>query len=197
MKKKPRQRRSNDTLNAILEATLLILSEKVLEDTSTNQIAKKAGISIGSLYEYFSNKESIYGTLIEYNTSKAFDAFKKIVATEVSSLDELAEVIVNNFIWEEYFNKKFLFRNLYYNAPSKTKDRYNDNAILESIKILSQCLITRFNKKPDWAYRKSFEVVTSFFGFFVCFVTQKKINIDEEVIKQDLISTCKYHFNSP
>jgi len=61
----PRQERSRLTVEAILEAAGLLLVDKGLAGASTNAIAKKAGVSIGSLYQYFPNKESIFLALLE------------------------------------------------------------------------------------------------------------------------------------
>ncbi len=63
--KKPQQRRSRVTYDAILEATTQILIERGYAATTTNHIAKRAGISIGSLYQYFSNKEAIVVDLLQ------------------------------------------------------------------------------------------------------------------------------------
>ncbi len=63
--KKPRQRRSMVTYDAVLEATTQLLIEKGYAATTTNHIAQRAGISIGSLYQYFPNKEAIAVELLQ------------------------------------------------------------------------------------------------------------------------------------
>ncbi|TNE46152.1 MAG: TetR/AcrR family transcriptional regulator [Deltaproteobacteria bacterium] len=64
-RKKPRQKRSKETVSAILEATAHILQEEGYDKTSTNRVAKRAGVSIGSLYQYFPNKEALFTALFE------------------------------------------------------------------------------------------------------------------------------------
>ena len=64
-RKQPRQRRSQATVDAILEATARILQEEGYDKASTNRVAKVAGVSIGSLYQYFPNKESLIHALFE------------------------------------------------------------------------------------------------------------------------------------
>ena len=59
------QDRAKDTVNFIIEATTQLLEEKGLKGLSTNKIVERAGISIGTLYQYFPNKESIVHHLIE------------------------------------------------------------------------------------------------------------------------------------
>ncbi len=64
-RKLPQQERSRITVEAILEATTHILTEKGYDKTNTNIIAELAGVSIGSLYQYFPNKESLMVALME------------------------------------------------------------------------------------------------------------------------------------
>lgn len=63
------QDRSKSTVDAILRATARILVKEGYEHTSTNRIAEMAGVSIGSLYQYFPNKEAIVAALLERHTT--------------------------------------------------------------------------------------------------------------------------------
>ncbi len=62
-RKRPQQSRSHDTVEAILTAAARILVRDGYAGTSTNRIAELAGVSIGSLYEYFPNKVAILAAL--------------------------------------------------------------------------------------------------------------------------------------
>ena len=59
----PQQARSRQTREDILEATAHLLNRKPLDEVSTNHIAKKTGISIGTLYKYYPNKDAILADL--------------------------------------------------------------------------------------------------------------------------------------
>src|SRR5262250_3209857 len=63
-RKMPGQARSQETVSVILEASARILESDGLHGFNTNAIAAKAGISVGSLYQYFPNKDSIVLALI-------------------------------------------------------------------------------------------------------------------------------------
>lgn len=58
-KKKPKQARSRETVETLVEATTRILERDGLEGLTTNRVAEVAGVSIGSLYQYFPNKEAL------------------------------------------------------------------------------------------------------------------------------------------
>ncbi len=64
-RKRPRQQRGKDTVDSILEATARVLKHAGFDGLTTNAVAAKAGVSIGSLYQYFPNKEALVSALIE------------------------------------------------------------------------------------------------------------------------------------
>ena len=55
----PKQDRARDTIEVILHATAQILDQKGAAALNTNAIAERAGISVGTLYEYFPDKEAV------------------------------------------------------------------------------------------------------------------------------------------
>ena len=58
-RKQPKQARSNDLVAAVLEAALQVLATEGAARFTTSRVAEKAGVSVGSLYQYFPNKASI------------------------------------------------------------------------------------------------------------------------------------------
>lgn len=64
-RKRPRQDRSRKTVEAILTATARVLVSEGYESCTTNRVAAAAGASIGSLYQYFPNKEALVVAVME------------------------------------------------------------------------------------------------------------------------------------
>lgn len=64
-RKPPRQERSRETVRAILEAAARVFEEHGVAGATTDRIAERAGVSIGSLYQYFPNKEALVAALVE------------------------------------------------------------------------------------------------------------------------------------
>ncbi|SCM74667.1 TetR family transcriptional regulator [Desulfovibrio sp. 86] len=58
-RKKPQQTRSAELVTAILQAAALVLAEEGVTRFTTARVAEKAGVSVGSIYQYFPNKVSI------------------------------------------------------------------------------------------------------------------------------------------
>lgn len=73
MRKYPTQARSQATITAILGAATRILLASGYDKASTNKIADLAGVSIGSLYEYFPGKEAIFAEIRRREDQRLFD----------------------------------------------------------------------------------------------------------------------------
>lgn len=72
-RKRPRQARSRATFDAILEAAAQVLARDGYAATTTNAIAERAGVSIGSVYEYFPGKDAIFACLRERLDQRSYD----------------------------------------------------------------------------------------------------------------------------
>jgi len=68
-RKEPRQARSQATVDAILVATARVLTRDGYDHASTNKVAEAAGVSVGSLYQYFPSKEALVAALIDRHTT--------------------------------------------------------------------------------------------------------------------------------
>lgn len=64
-RKRPRQERSRETVDVILEAAARVLARHGYTRATTNRIAEAAGVSVGSLYEYFPNKDAVLVAIAE------------------------------------------------------------------------------------------------------------------------------------
>ena len=99
-RKRPRQARSAETVGFIIEAGARILEAEGHGAFSTNAVAQKAGVSIGTLYQYFPNKEAIIGALLARETaqlvSRAEAALKRTRGTEALS-DLISAAIEHQF----------------------------------------------------------------------------------------------------
>lgn len=73
-RKAARQDRSQVTVDAILEAATRLFAEGGLDAVNTNRIAELAGVSIGSLYQYFPSKQAILGELIDRHGTQTIAA---------------------------------------------------------------------------------------------------------------------------
>ena len=68
-RKTPAQSRAVETVAAVLEAAARILEERGFAGYTTNAVAERAGVSVGSLYQYFPGKDALTVALIERETA--------------------------------------------------------------------------------------------------------------------------------
>ena len=70
MKNKGKQPRSKRTIETILDAAAQVLIEHGYDKATTNRVAEKSGYSVGTLYQYFDDKEDVYRELTEQPLDK-------------------------------------------------------------------------------------------------------------------------------
>lgn len=63
--KVPRQRRSVEMIHLILDAAIRVLQDEGIIGFNTNRVAEVAGVSVGTLYQYFGNKEMLVAGIVE------------------------------------------------------------------------------------------------------------------------------------
>ncbi len=76
-----------ELVTRLIDATAQVLEDVGIERTSTNKIAARAGVAIGSIYQYFSNKEALIDALIE----------DRLLRMEALSADRLEALSGNSF----------------------------------------------------------------------------------------------------
>lgn len=95
-----RQERSRATVASIVEAATRILAEDGWRALNTNAIADRAGVSVGSVYEYFPDKQAILDVIIERHLAageKRLDEAASELAGQIRP-DRLVEALVSGFI---------------------------------------------------------------------------------------------------
>lgn len=91
LRKEPRQARARVMIEEILEAARRVLIAEGYERASTNRIAEVAGVSVGSLYQYFGSKEAIVTALVERHLTTVMGIVGKGLAEAATEpLDEAA-----------------------------------------------------------------------------------------------------------
>ncbi|MEO8068558.1 MAG: TetR/AcrR family transcriptional regulator [Flavobacteriales bacterium] len=81
----PRQQRSRQTVEAVLAAVPLVVKRHGAASITTNRIAEVAGVSIGSLYQYFPDKRSVFSALHERHVGDVRHILERYVETHRST----------------------------------------------------------------------------------------------------------------
>jgi AcrR family transcriptional regulator len=89
-RKSASQERSRATVDALLEATARVLMKEGYDRASTNKIAEVAGVSIGSLYQYFPSKEALVAAVIDRHTQQVSQMSRNALAKVAARPIEVA-----------------------------------------------------------------------------------------------------------
>lgn len=116
-RKQPRQTRAEQTRQGILAAAAHVFAEYGYAAGTTNRIAEHAGISIGSLYQYFPNKDSILVELMTAHTAKGFELIAGHFATGLpSSVQDTLRIFIRAAV-DNHSDDPRLHRVLFEEAP--------------------------------------------------------------------------------
>jgi AcrR family transcriptional regulator len=95
-RKQPRQHRSRAKVDTILSAAGDICAGRGLEALTTNAVAARAGVSIGSLYQYFPGKAALLAALIRAERASLLQAVERMVSADDSrTLAQVADDLID------------------------------------------------------------------------------------------------------
>ena len=91
MRKHPRQRRSRQLVDSLIEATGRALVEYGLDHTTTVRIAEIAGVSVGSLYQYFEGKDALVEALMDKLADDIAQGLRRLPLADSAGLRETVD----------------------------------------------------------------------------------------------------------
>lgn len=104
-RKAPLQSRAQTMVSLILEAAARVLARESLTGFNTNRVAQVAGISIGSLYQYFPNKSALMAALIERAQDELAQSLEQLVAQlDTQSLEDALLAVAQLAVKQQYAN---------------------------------------------------------------------------------------------
>ena len=93
LRRKPKQTRSSETFEVIVEAAAHVLLEHGYAKATTNRIAERAGVSVGSLYQYFDSKDAVFVAVMQNYISQLAKAVQEIPLPKTATIMEKLELI--------------------------------------------------------------------------------------------------------
>lgn len=98
-RKSPRQGRSIATVDAIFEATIQVLLSDGLIRLNTTRVARRAGVSVGTLYQYFPNKQALLFAVLERHLAMLATAIEKACDENLhATVETIAEAVVKAYL---------------------------------------------------------------------------------------------------
>lgn len=115
-RKKPRQARSASTMDAIFEATIQVLIREGTHRLTTTRVAERAGVSVGTMYQYFPHKQALLYALNERYLDRLAERVENTcLAQHGKSTRQMVEALVTAY-WEAKTERSDVTRALYSSA---------------------------------------------------------------------------------
>jgi AcrR family transcriptional regulator len=93
-RRSPSQVRARESVAVILEASAQVLQQHGYKAATTNRIAERAGVSVGTIYQYFGNKDEIFDALIEKEAGDYLAALRHAMPEPNLPLDVALRVLL-------------------------------------------------------------------------------------------------------
>jgi AcrR family transcriptional regulator len=98
-RKSPVQARSAASVDAILEATIQVLLNVGKERLTTTRVASRAGVSVGTLYQYFPNKSALLQAALKRHLTQVTDAVELVCKEQKGkTLEQMVTALVATFL---------------------------------------------------------------------------------------------------
>jgi AcrR family transcriptional regulator len=98
-RKSPVQARSTASVEAILKATIQVLLKVGKESLTTTRVAARAGVSVGTLYQYFPNKSALLRAALQRHMDEIGAVLEAVCREQAgSSLEKMATALVTSFL---------------------------------------------------------------------------------------------------
>jgi AcrR family transcriptional regulator len=98
-RKSPVQARSTASVDAILEATLQVLLDVGKERLTTTRVASRAGVSVGTLYQYFPNKRALLQAALKRHLDRVTEAVEQVCQEQTGNpVQNMATALVDAFL---------------------------------------------------------------------------------------------------
>ena len=187
MRKKPQQQQAKLIVDHILQAAQICIVEQGLMHITTPKIAEKAGVSVGSLYQYFENKEEIIQELLRRKSENLGLALKQMVITqEQLSIQEIIPLSIQFGFDVMRAESGFFIEVL------KHWHGYNHSEAAQILEKhffeLGMYLFNRFYRHWDFETlkNKSFVIINSTLFTMIRYVSNNSFLISEQQLRDEL-----------
>jgi AcrR family transcriptional regulator len=161
--KAPTQERSRQTVTTILNACRIILIREGFFGVTTDKIAKEANVSIGSLYQFFGNKESVVSAVIH----DMFKSDQEFILEKLRDLDVEAPVDLKIRLFLdagiEAYSKNIELRSKLQNIQTYLMDESIYNSIMQSYQAVIEKHLPQLSDSRS-RQTVAYMIVTTFVG---------------------------------
>ena len=187
MRKRPQQQRAKMIVESILEGAQKCISEYGLLQVTTPKISDKSGVSVGSIYQYFENKEQIVAELLLRKSENLGQALKQLVMLQQQATIQEIITLSIAFGFESLKSDQGFFIEILQNWHA-----YNDSEAAQVLEghflEIGMYLFGRYY--PHWDFEtlkhKSFVIINSTLFTMMRYASKNTFLIAEQRLQQEL-----------
>ncbi|RZG85146.1 TetR/AcrR family transcriptional regulator [Acinetobacter venetianus] len=187
MRKRPQQQRAKMIVESILEGTQKCISEYGVLQLTTPKISEKSGVSVGSIYQYFENKEQIVAELLLRKSEDLGQALKQLVMLQQHATIQDIITLSIAFGFESLKSDHGFFIEILKNWHA-----YSDSEAAQVLERhfleIGMYLFGRYY--PQWDFEtlkhKSFVIINSTLFTMMRYASKNTFLIEEQRLQQEL-----------
>jgi AcrR family transcriptional regulator len=188
-RKTAKQKRSKSLVESMVEATARILERYGYDNVSTNRIAELAGVSVGSLYQYFPGKDALVAAVLQYQGEKIMRMFEEEVrATAHLSVAERIEHLVRLSV-DFYLSNSKVNRELFAVGSDPQVVKIILTLRRRAVGLVAE-LIQAEQPRPN-AQHVAFVIVNSIMGVVLTSIMDEETPLSREQIVEQLTALTK------
>ena len=182
MRKKPKQKRSRQMVDALIEATAQTIIDKGLDAVTTHHIADAAGVSVGSLYQYFDGKEMLIEALMDKLANDIASLLVQLPMIEGGSLRHNVQSIIE-FGFSVLHSRDGLFLELVSNWNNLHTDKVMDTLQQSFMDLSRLYFLKNYQQNPiEDLHVRVFIIVNSVLFNMVRFIGQNTALLTQQQV---------------
>ncbi|XID74882.1 TetR/AcrR family transcriptional regulator [Alkanindiges sp. WGS2144] len=197
MRKQPKQQRAKELVGRILQVTEDYIAQHGLSELTTPKISEQSGVGVGSIYQYFSNKQEIVECLLEQKSHALGQALKEyVLCHRASQLEDLLRGAIEFGFEQLRANNGFyieIIRHLHQLNTQKPMEILQNHFFELWVFVLGKFFQ---GTAPDKINIKAFIVINSTLYTIINYCSQNPPKFTDDEVKQELSSMIIGYLNS-
>lgn len=183
----PQQRRSQQKVDAILRAAIRVLAEEGYSGASTVKIARAAGVGVGTVYDYFRDKDEIFSTYVDTKIHEIFETIaESLKQLEYPTVESAVRSVIEASVRFTVDNRHSLSA-----MVGKIPGVYDGQMLQDVMERLYQVSAAFYRAQGLAADEREARHLTWFLsnvvtGFFIRLVTEPDLPVDKGTLIEDL-----------
>ena len=196
MRKIPQQQRSKELVARLVQATAQAIREHGMDKFTTHHVAEQAGVSVGSLYQYFDSREDLVEALLEDVTLNLQQGLNALVLEKTTDLRQMVDRSVRfgmAFLKADDGLAIELVRN-WYKLPTHNVVRLLQDTLLDFMRMY--LLKNPLSNNPERLHIRSFVIANSIVFTMIRAISEPNPFITDEELTLELIEMVISYLNA-